>query len=309
MWNYVIPHFNQFLSDLQLEPKHRTDAEGKAERIAKSLFAKYYPNQLVFDPNCYLVVGSYGKGNATQPCTDLDMFFVLPDEVCGRISRLQGNRQSQLLQEVKSALSITFPRTDLSADGQIVLCPFETYSVEVVPVLRLNEPGLFLTPHTGDGGSWRTSNPYAEYQHLRAADQLTNMKATHLTMMAKAWKRQCSVELKSVSLEVLASNFVSQWQHKEQTVFYYDWMIRDFFAFLFPYINGRTRIIGTEEWIELGDSWQTKLQTAYNCALKACEYEKQDDGLNAALEWQKIFGNQLSASAHYISLFAKMQAV
>ena len=88
MWNYVIPHFNQFLSDLQLEPKHRADAEGKAERIAKSLFAKYYPNQLVFDPNCYLEVGSYGKGNATQPCTDLDMVFILPDEVCGRITRV-----------------------------------------------------------------------------------------------------------------------------------------------------------------------------------------------------------------------------
>jgi Second Messenger Oligonucleotide or Dinucleotide Synthetase domain len=125
VWNYVIPHFNQFLSELQFEPKHRADAEGKAERIAKSLFAKYYPNRLLFDPSCYLVVGSYGKGNPTQPCTDLDMFFILPDEVCGRISQLQGNRQSQLLQEVKNALSFTFPRTDLSADGQIVLCPFD----------------------------------------------------------------------------------------------------------------------------------------------------------------------------------------
>jgi hypothetical protein len=186
--------------------------------------------------------------------------------------------------------------------------PLRLYTVEVVPVFRLNEPGLFLTPHTGDGGSWRTSNPYAEAQLLRTADQRTNMKATHLTMMAKAWKRECNIELKSVSIEVLASEFVTQWQFKDQTVFYYDWMIRDFFAYLFPYVNGRTRIIGTEEWINLGNAWDTKLQTAYNRSLKACEYEKQDDGLNAALEWQKIFGRQLSASAHYISLFTKSLA-
>jgi len=308
LWNYVIPHFNQFLTDLQLDSTHCADADGKALRIAKSLFAKYYPDRLVFDPSCYLKVGSYGKGDATKPCTDLDMFFILPDADCGRIEKLQGNRQSQLLQEIKNALFGTFPRTDLNADGQIVLCPFDTYTVEVVPVFRLNSPGLFLTPHTAEGGSWRTSNPLAEYQHLHNADLLTNMKATHLTMMAKAWKRECNVELKSVSLEVLAAIFVSQWQHKDQTVFYYDWMIRDFFAFLFPYVNGWTRIVGTDEKIDLGDCWKTKLQTAYNRALKACEYERQDDGLQAVLEWQKIFGRQFSASAHYISLFARALA-
>lgn len=85
-------------------------------------------------------------------------------------------------------------------------------------------------------------------------------------------------------------------------------MVRDFFAFLFLYVNGRTRIVGTDEWIDLGNCWQSKLQTAYTRARKACEYEKADQGQEAALEWQKIFGRQFSTTAHFIPLIAKALA-
>ena len=78
MWNHVIPHFEQFLGELQLKPEDRKYADGKAERVAKSLFAKYYPSQQFFDPNCYVKVGSYGKGTAIRPRSDLDLLFILP---------------------------------------------------------------------------------------------------------------------------------------------------------------------------------------------------------------------------------------
>jgi hypothetical protein len=300
MWNYVIPHFTTFLQELLLSDDDRKDADGKAERVARSLFNRYYPNQ-TFNSNCYLKVGSYGRGTAGSPCTDVDMLFILPDEDCGRISKVLGNEQSYLLREVKDALAVTFPRTSLRADGQVILAPFDTYAVEVVPAFRLPD-GRFLTANTADGGSWKVSNPVAEYKHLHDADLASDRKATHLTLMAKAWKIECNVELKSTSLEVLASIFVSQWSNRSQSFFWYDWMVRDFFAFLFEYANGWTRIVGTDDTIQLGDGWRTKLQTAYSRALKACEYERADQGLYAALEWQKIFGSQFRATMHYLPM-------
>lgn len=303
MWNYVIPHFTSFLQELQPSTDDYKDAFGKAERIAKSLFSKYYPN-LIFDPQSYMVVGSVGKGTAAKPRTDVDMLFILPVEEFGRINTLQNNKQSQLLREVKEKLIWTFPKTDIVQDGQIVLVPFDTYSVEVVPAFRYDNTGLFVTPHTGDGGSWRLSNPTAEYNYVNVTDRTTNWKATHLTTMLKAWNRECHVGFKSVSLEVAATEFIKQWHNRDKTIYWYDWMVRDFFAFMYPYVNGRSRIIGTEEWIDLGDSWRTKLQTAYANALKACDYEKADDGLSACWEWQKIFGNQFRATMHYIPMLA-----
>ncbi len=297
MWNYVIPHFDGFLKKLELSADDRKDAEGKAERIARSLYAKYYPNRS-FDPTCYIKVGSYGKDTAAAADTDLDMLFILPNEVFWRVDALSGNKQSQLLQEVKNGLFGTFSRTPLRADGPIIAAPFSTYHVEVVPAFRCQN-GTFLTAHTANGGSWRSSNPAEEFRRLQTSDLPTQGKATHLTKMLKAWKYECNVDIKSISLEVLAVAFVDQWQFRHQTLYYYDWMIRDFFAFMLRYVNGSTRVPGTAEQIHLGESWQSKCQTAYERALRACSYEQLDYQFAAQAEWQKIFGR------HFVGLAFK----
>jgi Second Messenger Oligonucleotide or Dinucleotide Synthetase domain len=296
VWNYVISHFDSFLKELELSTDDRKDADGKAERIARSLFAKYYPNKLVFDSSCYVKVGSYGKDCGSSNHSDLDMLFILPWDVYTRVNAVSGNGQSQLLQELKAPLLVTFPTTSLKADGQIVKAPFKSYHVEVVPAFRMLD-GTFLTAYTSGMGSWKIANPVEEYKQLHATDLATQGKARRLTKMLKAWKYDCNVELKSISLEVLAVIFVNQWQFRSQTVFYYDWMVRDFFQFLLLYVDGRTRVPGTEEWIELGDCWGTKAQSAYARAVKACEFEKQDKPYSATLEWQKIFGTTFQGTS------------
>ncbi len=291
MWDHVIPHFTRFLNDLELESKERADAESKADRIARSLWSSYYGGE--FDSRCYVKVGSYGKLTATRPKSDLDMLFLLPTDEYFRINQLAGNKQSQLLGEVKETLEVTFPLTDLRADGQVVVAPFQTYEVEIIPAFRWDDK-TFITAHTEDGGSWRPSNPAVEYEWLRWADSVSLGKATHLTKMLKAWKRECSVELKSVSLEVLACVFVSQWKHRDQTLFYYDWLVRDFFQFLSPYVNGWTLVPGTNEKIYLGNSWASKCENAFKRAFKAEDYERQNDEQAASDEWRKIFGQQFA---------------
>lgn len=296
MYSFVSSHFDKFLKDLELDATDRRVAEGRAERIAKSLFAKYWPNQ-VFDPACYIIVGSYGKGLATKPRSDLDILFVLPAEVYFRVETRFGNKQSALLQEVKQTLCGTFPITDLSADGQVIVAPFLTYNVDVVPAFRLvsgPNTGSYVTAHTADGGSWRLSNPAAEYNWLKSVDAVSAGKASDLVKMLKAWKRECNVELKSICLEVAAGVFVQQWANRGNGIGYgyHDWMVRDFFAFLLNYVNGTAKTAGVNEWIPLGDAWQSKCQTAYNRAAKACSYEHQDAAYNASSEWRKIFGSQ-----------------
>lgn len=294
MWIHVTRHFEQFLGELELKDAQRRDAEGKAERVAKSLYGKYYPDQ-TFDPSSCLIVGSYGKGTATRPPTDLDLLFILPWEVYTWVEALTGNKQSQLLQEVRRTLLVTFPNTDLSADGQAVVAPFQTYNIDVVPALRFTEgefAGKYLIADSTDGGRWRLSHPAAEYWWLQETDAISAGKVTHLLKMLKAWKRECNVDIKSISIEVLANLFVAQWEFRHQTIYYYDWMIRDFFAFMLNYVNGWTQPAGIAERIALGDCWASKCRTAYNRAVKACDYERADNGLEASAEWQKIFGAQ-----------------
>jgi len=289
MWAYVTPHFTTFLAKLELTQSQRDDAMTKVENVGRCLHAKYYQGS--YDPRNVVVVGSYGKKTAVRPPSDIDMFYLLPVPEYYRINQVLGNGQSQLLQEVKRSLADTFPRTDLSADGQVVQAPFSSYSVEVVPSFRCDD-GTYITCHTASGGSWRPSNPIAEHRAITDVDTNYDHKATHLIKMLKAWKRNCNVPLKSIILEIAACSFVYQWPHNKQSIFWYDWMIRDFFAFLHYYRNGTAKIPGIQEDISLGDSWLSKCESAYSRAVKACDYEHDDFGVLAEDEWKKIFGDQ-----------------
>jgi hypothetical protein len=293
MYSNVITHFETFLREIELLPNERSDAEAKALRIAKSLFAAYNPG-VDFSPSCYAIVGSYGKGTAARPRTDLDMIFVLPNNEYPRINGIQGNKQSYLLQEVKTVLLDTFPSTDIKGDGPVVKVPFSTYYLEVVPVFRW-EGDLFITPHTKNGGSWGHTNPASEINWLKDVDNVSLGKATHLVKMLKAWKQECNVELRSICLEIAATIFLNQWPERQKTMVYYDFMVRDFFAFLLRYVNGSAKPAGITEWIPLGDAWASKAQSAYDRAVKACAYEQNDQEFSAALEWQKIFGSKFHA--------------
>lgn len=303
MWDHVVRHFEDFLNEIELSFPERFDAEGKAERVAKSLFAKYYPFY-TFDSRYYKIVGSYAKGTAARPRTDIDMIFILPSAVFTRINVLTGNKQSQLLQEVKNGLLVTFPNTDIRGDGPVVKVPFGTYNFEVVPVFVGQNPSQLITAHTKFSGSWKCTSPDAELQVLRSVDGRSSGKATHLTKMLKVWKRECNVEIKSICLEVGATVFIDNWINRDKPIVYYDWMVRDFFAFLLQYVNGRARPAGIgNEWIPLGGAWQSKCQSAYDRASKACQYEKDNNAFEASLEWRKVFGNQFKTD--YRSLLSR----
>jgi hypothetical protein len=291
LWKYVIPHFEQFLSELELSIVSRIDGESKAERVARSLFADFYPNQ-TFDPSSYAIVGSYAKGTAARPRSDIDMIFLMPVADYPRYNNRSGNKQSQLLQDVKNSLLVTFPLTDIRGDGPVVKVPFSTYEFEVCPVFRWQDD-LLINAHTRNGGRWGHTNPAAEINWLRAVDGRSHEKATQLVKMLKAWKRECNVSIRSICLETLAILFVDQWQYRDQiTLFWHDWMIRDFFSWAYQFSsNGTIKPAGIDEWIEAGE-WQTKCLSAYRRAMKACEFEHADQGILAAEEWRKVFGNQ-----------------
>lgn len=309
MWQYVIPNFRGFLNNLELWQKECMDAEAKAQRIAQKLFAKYYPN-LLFDPRCYAIVGSYGKRTAARPKTDVDMIFVVNPSEFPRINERAGG-QSAFLREVKNELLNRWPNTDIRGDGPVVKVPFDTYEFEVCPVFRWEENGnLFVTPHTKNGGWWGTTNPAAEISWLKDVDNGSSGKASQLVKMLKAWKRECNVEMRSICLETAAVVFINQWQFAAKpTLHYHDWMVRDFFEFLLRYQSPGSwaKPAGINEQIPLGEKWQGKAQTAYRNALKACQHEREDNLLGAIEIWSNIFGDQFQAE--WVTMLRKLTQV
>src|SRR4051812_10391936 len=80
-----------------------------------------------------LSVGSWGKFTRIRPPRDVDVVFKLPSSVFERFEQRSGNKQSQLLQEVKGHLQRSFTTTSIKGDGPVVLVPFTAFNVEVIP--------------------------------------------------------------------------------------------------------------------------------------------------------------------------------
>jgi hypothetical protein len=218
--------------------------------------------------------------------------FVLPYSAYERFAKYTGNKQSALLQEVKAVLQVTYPQTDMRGDGQVVMVRFNTFNVEVVPAFLL-ESGQYWICETIDGGRYKVTDPTAESNQIESVDAAHNRNLRVVVRMLKVWQQECNVPLKSFQLELLATEFIRSSPWGSNSYFWYDWIIRDFFAFLKGKVNQYVFVPGTNEAINLGEDWKSRCESAYDRAVRACEYERVDQVSLAGDEWKKIFGDMI----------------
>lgn len=293
MWAGVTTRFRTFHQNLNLTEDQIGEGTHHHAGVRKSLNAHYY-GWSSETANSFLI-GSWGKYTRTRPPRDIDLYFVLPYAVYERYQTHDGNRQSALLQEVKRVLQATYPNTDLRGDGQVVVVGFNRMSVEVVPAFALQN-GQYWICDTHAGGQYKTADPKAEMNHISTLNNGYSNNLRPLIMMIKAWQTYCNVPIKSFWIELVAADYLQQCRWGRCGYFWYDWIMRDFFVFLYGRTNTLVYVPGTNEPIFLGDAWKSRTESANSRALKACEYEHKDWIHLAGEEWQKIFGSQIPVS-------------
>jgi len=293
-WPYVVERFRRFLGNLELTQLQLADGLTKFKGVVSVLNAAYYGHNSETD-NAF-VIGSWAKSTAIRPPRDVDLYFLLPIEVYSRYEAYAPgtNRQSALLQEIKAKLSGSYPASEIKGDGPVVFAGFWTFNVEVVPAFRYDtQDRSFYVCDTKNGGNYSVTKPLHEVEALNAADARCNSNVRPLIRMLKAWQTYCNVPIKSFHLELLAADFLDQWRFKDKGLFYYDWMIRDFFAYMISRTNTWVFAPGTFNILPLGDAWKTRAESAYSRACKACYWEQNSNMGAAGDEWQKIFGNYI----------------
>jgi hypothetical protein len=162
--------------------------------------------------------------------------------------------------------------------------------VEVVPAFLASNRGL-VTCDTTDGGRWKLVDPITERRLLDQSDVALNGNHRKLVRIFKRWKRHCDVPIKSFHLEYVIGEALGGISWGKSDEFWFDWIVRDLFSCLISRAGGGFYMpSGFNEWINLGDAWKAKAESAYQCALRACEYERLNMDLAAGGQWQKIFG-------------------
>lgn len=117
-------------------------------------------------------VGSYGSGTAIDT-SDIDILIALPRAKYEQYDSRKGNGQSQLLQALKDAILLTYPRSEVKADGQVVDIFFsDGMKFEILPAFRQldwlgNWNGKYDYPDSNMGGNWLTTDPIAEQRAMK----------------------------------------------------------------------------------------------------------------------------------------------
>ena len=282
--------FNRFLANIQLTEYQTNDAISKHERIRKALHSEYYGTP--YTTTTSLLIGSYGKKTAVRPPRDIDLMFILPEQVRTKYPMFTENIQSRILQEVKLKLQKQFPLTKMSADGPVIYIPFSdtSFSVEVVPAFKKYSGGYDVC-YTKNGGSWGIAYPEAEAAQLLSSNSSTDGNTIKLIKMIKVWQYTCNVEINSFAIELLCQEFLKSYMYASKSSVYYDYMVRDFFK----HITGRWSgtITKPGSWydeISLNTpAWKSKAISAHERAQKACLLEGNPAAAN--IEWRKIFGD------------------
>lgn len=289
-WAYVTRRFKSLQVNLAPTPAVIDDANKKLAGVISSL-NRFYRNENTISH--HILAGSWGKNTVVHPPTDVDVCFILPNEVFHQFASRSGNQQSQLLQHVKSVLESTYPQTAMRGDGQVVVVDFNSITIEVVPSFVRRERGL-ITCDTHDGGSWKLVDPLAEAVLLDHSDKALRGNHRKIARILKQWKRHCNVDIKSFHIEQLVGEALPKLSWGSNDEFWFDWIIRDVLRYMITRSGGGFYMPGGfNEWVSLGDAWCTKAEIAHARAQAACRYEHDNMNLSAGNEWQKIFGPKI----------------
>ena len=283
--------FRTFFGNIQV--KNGATISSRYRNITKRLNTDFWST--TSDTTHSLYVGSYGRKTAIHGTSDVDMIFRLPDSVYKQFNSHRGNGQSALLQTVRASVKKTYSATDIGADGQVIVVSFgDAIRFELVPAFT-NADGSYTYPDANGGGSWKKTNPKPEIKAIRNRNDACNRNLIPLCRMMRAWNAKMNVAIGGLLVDTLAYQFIGSWKYRHKSYLYYDYMCRDFFAFMAG--QDRTqeywKAPGSGQWVFAPKGqFQYKAKRSHNLALEAIEHETATPKRewSAKQKWREVFG-------------------
>jgi predicted nucleotidyltransferase len=284
--------FQNLCEEIRIKSDIVENISSRYKRMTKQLNIDFWNTDS--DTSHSLYVGSYGRDTEIHT-SDIDILFKLPVGVYHRINSHIGNKQSDLLAEIRDSLRKTYSSSHISGDGQVVKIDFnDDINFEILPGFINEDQISFTYPDTNDGGSWKVTNPKAEIDEIMKTNIIWNYNLKRLCRMARAWKDKWGVPIGGLLIDTLAYNFLENWEHKDKSYVYYDYMTRDFFKFLKDQNEKQQYWLapGSNQYIYRKGIFEYKALRCYNISLEAIIHEVDNEEYSANLKWKEIYGSK-----------------
>jgi len=287
--------FSQFCTSLRMSPDQRASLAYRTGRITRTINKQF--RGLESDTSYRFYVGSLGRNTAIPSISDADLLCVLPYTTYQQYNSYTGNGQSALLTAVRSAIRSIYRTSDVFGDGQVVVVDFDDgVTYEVLPAF-LNSDGSYKFADTNNGGSWRSCNPKKEMEAFAQMNNACNANLVNLCRMVRAWRDFNNVPMKGMLIDTLAYQFIRTWSNRDKSYLYYDWMTRDFFAFLAGQDKDKNYWLapGSSSYVRRKGSFEYKARQAELCAIEAIRHETSGYDWSACKKFREIYGTSFPA--------------
>ncbi len=281
--------FSALNGNLLIDPVKRSSFAIRTRRITRALNLELRSTDSENANSFY--VGSYGRNTAIPSVSDIDLLYHLPVSLYHQYNAYVGNGQSALLAAVRAALLTTYPSTQISGDGQVVVIEFtDNVKYEVLPAF-LNDAGGYTFADSNGGGSWRGCHPKAEMEAFSSRNAASNYNLVCLGRMAREWRNHNSVSMSGMLIDTLAYQFMETWPHRDKSFLYYDYLTRDFFHFVAnqPTNQSYWRAPGSCSYV-YGDGFHYKARQAELRALRALDHLDKRQDWSVKQEFREIYG-------------------
>jgi Second Messenger Oligonucleotide or Dinucleotide Synthetase domain len=240
-----------------------------------------------------LYVSSYGRDTAAKGLSDLDIAFILRNDTYHKYNGYTNNGQSALLQSARSSLQKTYSSSAISADGQVVIIKFtDGIKFEILPVFENKDSNSFTYANANGDGSWKVCNPRAEIYAIAERSKQTNGNLKLLCRMMRVWQHFCSVPISGMLIDTLAYQFIENYEYKDKSFLYHDYMARDFFDFLSKQDQKQEwwRAPGSGSNVQRSAVFEFKAPSAYLRAKEAIVYNDDNHEWSRRQKWREVFG-------------------
>ena len=260
--------FLEFINSISLEDDKKINEHIKS--VIKKLNKSYY--DLDSDYDNMLVVGSLGRKTYVTLSSDVDLLFILPNDLYEKYDNRKNNGQSGLLSDVRKVLLERFSRTEIGADGQVVDIQFDDCLVELVPCFA-EEDGSFTYADTNGGGSWKNTKPRLEINECEEFSK-SYIQFRDICKIIRGWKHENGVKINGLLIDTFVYNYLKdneELMNKEDINF-------DFYQEFYNIINYMSNQSEDQQyWHALGSNQKIYNRKNYNYIKKSSKTIKELD--------------------------------
>lgn len=129
---------------------------------------------------------------------------------------------------------------------------------------------------------------------MNSRNKDTNKNLKRLCRMVRAWKGECNVPMSGILIDTLVYKFINDWEYKDKSYLYYDFLSRDFFKYLNDLDEDQNYWLapGSQRDVLKNGEFHAKAKIAYNNAVSAILYEDSSCPYSAKQKWREIYGTK-----------------